>query len=432
MALQVVGQRVPRYDGLAHVTGTTMFTDDFTSPDLLYVKALRSPVHKGTLRSLDVSAAQRMPGVACVLTAKDLKVKLFGWGGDQPILVEDQIRYEGELIAVVAATSPDAAREAVEKIEYDIQEETPVLDPLAAMEPGSPKARPEGNLHMWGDRPYRQVVLGDVEDAFKHADMIVEGAYHHSSAKHAQLEPHSSLAVPERSGKLTIYTSSQCLHFHLGNLCGILGLPMNKLHLVGGTVGGGFGAKNDIHTDHITGLIALKTGQPVKWLWTREEDLKYSSCHGGWYMWYKDAVTSDGCITARQIKSVRESGAYLTLNPYVVDKHCYLATGPYWIPNVYVQGYCVMTNRPPSTSMRGFGITPANWAHELQMDRIAEAVGMDKWEIRFRNAYRDGDMTATRRKLDSIAVIEVMQTLAEKAGIELPAHLKAMSSEGGR
>ncbi len=432
MALQVVGQRIPRYDGLEHVTGTTMFADDYSMPDQLYVKGLRSPVHKGTIRSIDTSDAERVPGVECVMTAKDVKNNVFGWGGDQYVLVGDKIRYEGELIAVVAATSAEAAAEAVEKIHCDIDEETPVLDPLLAMEPDSPKVRPEGNLHMWGSRPYRQIVLGDVEQAFRSADLIVEGYYHHASAKHAQLEPHSSLAIPEASGKLTIHTSSQCLHIHLGNLCAILGLPMNKLHLVGGTVGGGFGSKNDIHTDHVTGLLALKTGRPVKWEWTREEDLKYSACHGGWHMWYKDAVTKDGCLIGRQIKSVRDSGAYLGLNPYVVDKHCFLATGPYWIPNVYVQGYAVLTNRPPSTSMRGFGITPANWAHELQMDRVAEAVGIDKWEIRFKNAYRVGDTTATQRKLDAIAVVEVMQTLAEKAGVELPAHLKAMTSEGRR
>jgi CO/xanthine dehydrogenase Mo-binding subunit len=431
MVLQVVGQRVPRYDGRDHVTGATMFVDDYTAPDMLYVKALRSPVHKGKIKSLDVTDAQRSAGVKGVLTAKDLKVNIFGWGGDQPILVSENIRYQGELIAVVAATTPDAASEAVEKIKCDIQEETPVFDPIEAMKPGAPQVRAEGNMHMWGPRPYRQVVLGDVANAFEHADVIVEETYHHSSAKHAQIEPHASLAVPERSGKLTIYTSSQAVHFHLGNLCGLFGLPMNKIHLIGGTVGGGFGSKNDIHTDHVTGLLAMKTGYPVKWLWSREEDLLYSTFHGGWHMRYKDGVTKDGCIIAREIESVRESGAYLSLNPYVVDKHCFLSSGPYWIPNVSVKGYCILTNRPPASSMRGFGITPSNWAHEIQMDKVAEAIGMDKWEIRFRNAYRKGDMTATQRKLDSIAMVEVMQTLAAKAGVELPAHLKAMSSERG-
>ena len=428
MALQVVGSRVKRYDGLAHVTGETKFADDWYAPNQLYIKALRTPVYKGRIKKLDVSEAEKAPGVACVLTAKDLKVNIFGWGGDQPVLIADAFRHEGEPIAVVAAESEDAAWEATQKIKVEIEEETPVFDMLEAVKPDAPQVRPEGNLHMWGNRPYRQIVFGDIEAGFKQADYIVEGEYHHGSAKHAQLEPHVSLAIPEASGKLTIHTCSQCLHFHLGNLCVIFGLPMNKVHLVGGTVGGGFGSKNDIHTDHITGLVALKTGRPAKWRWTREEDLKYSSNHGAWHMWFKDGVTKDGTLVARQVKSYRDSGAYLSLNPYVVDKHCFLATGPYWVPNVYVQGYCVLTNKPPASSMRGFGITPSNFALELQMDKIAETIGMDKWEIRFKNAYREGDTTATRRKLDAIAVIEVMQTLAEKAGVELPAHLKAMSS----
>ena len=432
MALQVVGSRVKRYDGLAHVTGETKFADDFYAPNQLYIKALRTPVHKGRLKKLDVSEAEKAPGVACVLTAKDLKVNIFGWGGDQPVLISDAFRHQGELLAVVAAESEDAAWEATQKIKYEIEEETPVFDMAEAVKPDAPKVRPEGNLHMWGNRPYRQIVFGDIEAGFKKADTIVEGEYHHSSAKHAQLEPHVSLAVPEAGGKLTIHTCSQCLHFHLGNLCGIFGLPMNKVHLVGGTVGGGFGSKNDIHTDHITGLVALKTGRPAKWRWTREEDLKYSSNHGAWHMWFKDGVTKDGYLVARQYKAYRESGAYLSLNPYVVDKHCFLATGPYWVPNVYVQGYCVLTNKPPASSMRGFGITPSNFALELQMDKIAETIGMDKWEIRFKNAYREGDTTATGRKLDAIAVVEVMQALAVKAGVELPAHLKAMSSAEGR
>jgi CO/xanthine dehydrogenase Mo-binding subunit len=151
-------------------------------------------------------------------------------GGDQPVLIADAFRHEGEPMAVVAAESEDAAWDAVQKIRYEIQEETPVFDMLEAVKPDAPKVRPEGNLHMWGNRPYRQIVFGDIEAGFKQADYIVEGEYHHSSAKHAQLEPHVSLAVPEASGKLTIHTCSQCLHFHLGALCGIFGLPMNKVH----------------------------------------------------------------------------------------------------------------------------------------------------------------------------------------------------------
>ncbi len=147
-----------------------------------------------------------------------------------------------------------------------------------------------------------------------------------------------------------------------------------------------------------------------------------------WNIKIKDGVKKNGRIVARQMRSIRDAGTYTGVNVYVVDKHCFLATGPYFIPNVYIEGYCVYTNKPPSTSMRGFGITPATFATEVQMNKIATELGIDPWEIRFINAYREGEQTPTQRVLDSVAMIEVMQTLAQKAGVELPPDLKAMSS----
>jgi len=211
-------------------------------------------------------------------------------------------------------------------------------------------------------------------------------------------------------------------------LCEILQLPMNKVRYIGGTVGGNFGAKNDIHADHITALLALKTGKPVKWRWTREEELLYSSHRGAFHITIKDGVTKAGRIIARKIKAIRDTGAYILLDAFVVDKYCFHATGPYFIPNVYVEGYCVYTNKPPASAMRGFGVTPATFTTEVQMNKIATTIGMDPWEIRFINAYRNGDQMHTRRALDSVALVEVMHVLARKSGIELPNHLKAMTS----
>ncbi|MEE9610726.1 MAG: molybdopterin cofactor-binding domain-containing protein, partial [Desulfatiglandales bacterium] len=174
-------------------------------------------------------------------------------------------------------------------------------------------------------------------------------------------------------------------------------------------------------------------GRPCKWRWTREEDLLYSTFRGAWRMKIKDGVKKDGRIVAREITSIREAGAYTSFNSYVVDKHCFLATGPYFVPNVRIQGYCVYTNKPPASSMRGFGVTPACFATEVQIDRIAKELGMDQWDVRFINAYRRGDQTPTRRVINSVALIEVMQKLAEKAGVDLPDRLKAMTSaERGR
>ena len=449
METKVVGQRVKRYDGMAHVTGETRFVDDVIVPGALKIKVLRSPVIKGKVRHLDTSAAERIPGVAGVITAADVPCNAYGIIPDQPVLAE-MIRYRGEPIAAVAAVDEDTAMEAIDAMKLDVEEEPYVLDPVEAMKSDAPKVRPEGNTFMFGERNFRQIKLGDVKEGFGKADLIVENAYRHPSLEHAQLEPMASLAVPNASGKLTIYTVSQALYFHLGMLCGILQMDPEKvqckqwaartgsswrhnagysdINYVGGTVGGGFGAKNDIHADHVTALLALKTGRPCKWRWTREEDLLYSTFRGAWRMNIKDGITKDGRIVAREIRSIRDAGAYSSLNPYVVDKHSYLAAGPYFIENVYVQGYCVYTNKPPASSMRGFGITPATFATEVQMDRIAAELGMDPWEIRFVNAFRKGEHTATRRVVNSVALVEVMQKLAEKAGVDLSDKLKAMTS----
>ncbi|UCF91431.1 MAG: xanthine dehydrogenase family protein molybdopterin-binding subunit [Desulfobacterales bacterium] len=450
MALKVVGTRQKRYDGLAHVTGETRFVDDVFVPGTLAVKVLRSPIVKGRVKNLDTTAAERLAGVAGVITPADVPVNGYGLIPDQPVLAES-IRYKGEPIAAVAAVDEDTALEALDLIHVDIDAQEAVFDPLEAMKPDAPRVRPEGNILMFGERNFRQVVLGDIEAGFKEADHVIEGEYFHPALEHAQLEPQTSLAVPEANGKLTIYTVSQALYFHLGMLAGILhmkpddlrcvckwagrtrsswrgSIGLSDIKYVGGTVGGGFGGKNDIHADHVTAILALKTGRPVKWRWTREEELLYSTYRGAWIIKIKDGVRNDGRMVARQVESIRDAGAYTSMNSYVVDKHCFLVNGPYHVPNIYIKGYCVYTNKPPSSSMRGFGVTPATFATEVQMDKIAEAVGLSPWEVRFINAVRNGDQTATRRKLDSVYLIETMQTLAKRAGVVLPEKLQAMTS----
>lgn len=450
MDLRIVGQREKRYDGMSHVFGETKFVDDVIIPGTLTIKALRSPIHKGTIKRLDIGSAEAMPGVAGVITAMDVPCNAYGLIPDQPVLAGESIRYKGEPIAAIAAVDEDTALEGLDKIGLDVEEEEAVFDPLEAMKPDAPKVRPEGNIFMFDERPYRQIVFGDIEAGFKEADLVVENEYLHPSLEHAQLEPQTSLAVPQANGKLTIYTVSQAHYFHLGMLCGILAMDpkdirceqwatrtgsswrhnagFQNINYIGGTIGGAFGSKNDIHADHVAALMALKTGRPCKWRWTREEDLLYSTFRGAWRMKIKDGVKKDGRIVAREITSIREAGAYTSFNSYVVDKHCFLATGPYFVPNVYIKGYCVYTNKPPASSMRGFGVTPACFATEVQINRIAKALGMDQWDVRFINAYRRGDQTPTRRVINSVALVEVMQKLAEKAGVDLPDRLKAMTS----
>jgi CO/xanthine dehydrogenase Mo-binding subunit len=424
-----VGKSMPRYDGLAHVTGSTRYVDDVMERGALVCKGLRSPVARGKVIKLDTAAAEKLPGVYAVITGKDVPSNVYG--GDQPVFATD-IRFRGELLAAVAAVDEDTALEAVGLIDLEIEEQTPVFDPREAVKPGAPLVRPDGNVLPVGNKDHRLVYLGDIEKGFQEADLIVENDYFFPVADHTPMETQSSLAIPHANGKLTVYTTSQCLYFHLGALCSVLQMPMNKVKYVGGTVGGGFGSKNDLHADPVTAVLALKTGKPVKWRWTREEELNSSTVRGAWAIKVKDGVMKNGRIVARQMESIIDGGAYISFNPYVVDKHAFLASGPYYIPNVHISVTCVFTNKQPASSMRGFGITSCSYAVEVQINKIAEKLGMDPFEIRFMNALRYGEPIAIGDAPDSLAAIEVLQTLAQKAGIPLPKNLAGMTSQDRR
>jgi len=431
MAEPIIGARVPRANGLANLTGATRFVDDVVLPGTLWVKVARSPVHKGVVRHLDLSAAERAPGVVATLTANDVPNNHYGMGGELVVLNNEALRYRGEPMVAVAAESEDAAQEAADRIRMDIEEQEPVFDPFQAMQPGAPRVSPRGNFLLWGDQPCRRVALGDVEAGFRAADLIVEGEYRQPAVKHAQLEPHVSLAVPDAGGALTIYTCNQSPYLALGSLASILRMPASRLHLVAGTVGGGFGGKNDIYGDHIVALLAMKTGRPVKYRWTRAEDLIYSTHRGMYHMYVRDGVTGDGRIVARYLRTIHDCGAYGGTNQGVLEKHSAMGAGPYYIPNVLIEAYGILTNHPRAGAMRGFGVTASNFAIEVQMDRIAGQLGLDPWEIRLKNALRRGDQMPGC-VLEQVAAIEVMQAVAARAGITLPTHLQAMSSTQGR
>jgi len=426
-----VGKPVLRYDGIGHVTARTTYVDDVQKPGMLYLKVLTSPVHKGIIRRLDASAAAKMPGVAGVITAKDVPgTNAYGLIPDQPVFTPEQIRYKGERLAAVAAVDEDTAVEALGKIKLEIEEQTPVFDPYEAMKPGAPLVRPEGNIFQFDSGPTRKIRLGDVEKGFQEADYIIEGKYTNGMNEHAPMEPQVSVAYIDETDRLAIHTVTQDLYFHLGMLSAVFNLPMNKIRYIGGTVGGGFGAKNDIHCDHVAGIMALKIRKPVKYRHTRAEETLYTTKRGAWYFEFKDGVKKDGRIVARQVKTIHDTGAYSGMGPYVVDKNSILIGGPFYIPNIRIDGTCVYTNKPPASSMRGFGIINGTSAEQLQMDRIAETIGMDPWEIRFINAWRDGDLGATQFKVEAAGLIEAMKRAAELAGVKLPAHLQAMSSRG--
>jgi CO/xanthine dehydrogenase Mo-binding subunit len=424
-----VGKPIPRYDGIGHVTGTTTYVDDINMPGMLYAKVLRSPVPKGVIRHIDVSGAENLPGVAAVITAKDIPGKNRYYNDEQPVFVEDHIRYKGERIAAVAAVDEDTAMEALEKIKIEIEEQPPVFDPFEAMKPTAPKVRPQGNLWIFNSGESRVVTKGDVEKGFAESDEIIERTYTEKMNDMAAIEPHVAVAYTDGSDRLLIHTVSQARHFHLGHLCPIFNLPLSKICLIGGTVGGGFGGKNEVQTEHVAGLLALKLRKPVKYRLTRQEVLQCTTKRGAFYFEYKSGVKKNGKVMAYKIRAVHDIGAYNTMGAYAVEKHSFYIVGPYDVPHVRYDGYAVFTNKPVSSSMRGFSTINVNYAHEVQMDLMAEAIGMDPWEIRFINAWREGDTAPNQWKVVAAGLIETMKKAAEMEGVKLPPHLLAMSSQ---
>ena len=262
---------------------------------------------------------------------------------------------------------------------------------------------------------------------------MVEGRYQMSPIEQAPIETCGAIAAPEQNGRYVCYTGTQALFFSLATASKVLRLPSSRLHFVGGTVGGGFGGKVDSIHEPLAILGTLLTGQPCKCQWDREEEMQVGAPRGAerWYL--TDGVMNDGRIVARRFTGYFDSGAYTRLSSYAIIKGVGHLPGPYTIPNVSADVYCVYTNRTPATAMRGFGITGVDFAIEAHMDKVAERVGMNPVELRILNAYRDGDMKAHRRRSPRTArLVECCQVAAQKAGVTLsPALLAASSMTGG-
>lgn len=432
--MKAVGARIPRYDGVAHATGRTVFVDDVRVPGTLWAKALRSPLHHAAVTRLDTSRAEAMKGVT-VITWQDVPLLEYGHlsalgiPADEPLLAKDDVRYKGQPIAVVAAPDEEAALAALDAIEVDFEERPALFDVRKAFDAGAPRIHQWGNWypHFEAGMDRRQIRKGNVEEAFERADLIVQGVYRPAAIEHVPLETQVCLVVPEASGRLTIYSCTQALYFSLGVVAAHLQVPLNRLKLVGGTVGGGFGGKVDTATETICALLAQKSGRPVKWRWTREEEFLCSSTRAPWHMEIHDAVTSDGWILGRKMLTLHDSGAYARFSPYGLTKHSFHHTGAYSIPSLHFDGYVVFTNRVPTTAMRGFGVTSVSFATETHMSRTATLLDVDPYELRLKNANRVGDTSPNQIVYTDPSTVPTILAIADAVGHELEPAYREMT-----
>ena len=435
--LHEVGTSTPRRDSLSHVTGRTVYFEDNTFAGMLYLKMVRSPHHHARILGMDLSGAQKTPGFVRAITHRDVPfnyytiLRLIGIEpNDEPVLADDRVVYWGEPMVAILAESPQAATIAASRVRVEFEPLDAVFDVEEALKPGAPVVTRQGfNYFRYEGHHCRRVRFGDIEKGFAEADLIIERRWDTSPIEHAPMETTGCIAKPEGDGRFTVFTNTQALYFSLDNTALIVGLPAGRLHFVGGTVGGGFGGKVDVIVEPIATLGAILTNRPVKFVYTREEEMRISSTRAAERIYIKDGVMRDGKILARQITLYVDSGAYSRHSPYGTTKAAAHMPGPYTIPHVRVDAHCVYTNRQPSSAMRGFGVTLGDFAIESQMDVIANALGIDPLRLRLLNAYRDGDMKAHRKLVEGAALVEVIQKTAELVGQKLDPDLAAMSSD---
>ena len=436
----VIGKPVQRLDSLGHVTGRTQFFEDVNPAGMLHLKMHRSERHHANIVSVDTSAAEAVKGVVKILTHEDVPknwytvLTLINVGyPEELVLAEKKVLWYGEPIVAVVATTERAAREGAAAVKVVYEDLEPIFDVEEAVKPDAFPLKPHGtNYFEYEGHHCRRVRLGDVEKGFAEADHVFEFKYQSKPIEQAPTETTGCIVEPRHDGRLKIYSNTQAAFFTLDNTALILDVPFGKLQVVGGTVGGGFGGKVDVTVEPITCIAAMKTGKPVKYVYDRYEEMQISSPRAAERIYIKDGVMNDGTIVARQVTLYADAGAYSRHSPYAATKAAAHMPGPYSIPNVHIDSWCVYTNRTPSSAMRGFGVTIGDFALETQMDRIARALDLDPLQIRLKNAYRDGDMKAHHKVAEGTALIEVIQKAAEQVGHELPAEYLAMSSKEGR
>nr|MBC7245908.1 molybdopterin-dependent oxidoreductase [Chloroflexota bacterium] len=423
----VVGKDVMRKDAWAKVTGTLKYADDLYVPGMLHARALRSAYPHARILAIDTSDAEKVPGVVTVLTAKDVPGRnRFGLViADQPVLADDRVRYIGDALACVYAESIAAADEALGKIKVDYEELEVVSTPQRAMAPDAPRIHENGNI-----LAEHHVRKGDVEAAFRQADVIVENTYYTPFVEHAYLEPEACLARPDGEGGVAIWVGSQGPNVDRAQIAASLALPLDKVRVVHTPMGGGFGGKEDITVQILAALGALRTGRPVKMVLPRPESIRVSTKRHAEYLHYKTAATRDGKILAVEAIIIGDTGAYASVGASVLFRSATFACGPYVVPNVKVDAYAVYTNNPPAGAMRGFGSPQVAFAADCQMDELAHRLGMDPFEFRLRNALEAGAITATGQLVtESIGIKECLNAVRDALAAQplpQPAHGKRL------
>ncbi|MCL5961736.1 MAG: xanthine dehydrogenase family protein molybdopterin-binding subunit [Chloroflexi bacterium] len=404
MSGKMVGRPIPRIDGAEKATGRARFAGDLRLPRMLTGKVVRSSFPHARILDIDTSRAERLAGVKAVVTWKDAPDVRFGFViQDQRIIARDKVRHLGEAVAAVAAVDEATAAEAAGLIRVEYEQLPAVFDPIEAMRSDAPQLHDAFESYP-SHRKFRRygnvcnhstVKRGNVLRAFDRADVVVEETYRTQVAVHGYIETHSVLVDVDASGRLTLWMSSQAPFGAREQLAEVLEMPMSKIRVVVGHIGGGFGGKNDLLDEPLAALLALKSHLPVRMVMSRRDEFFASNPRHATEIWLQLGAARDGSIVATRGRFICDAGAYASFSPHVASSGPIHLCGPYKVDNLLVEGLAVMTNKVVCGACRAPAVPQATFALESTLDTLARKLGIDPIELRLKNAVEDGDLSPT-------------------------------------
>ncbi|MBW2525091.1 MAG: molybdopterin-dependent oxidoreductase [Deltaproteobacteria bacterium] len=417
---RIIGQSVPRLDGPAKAQGQAVYVDDLKLPGMLYGAMVRSPVPHARLERVDVGRALAVPGVKDAIVGADTPgVKYGNWRlfpatQDELALALDKVRFIGDEVAAVCAIDRETALDAASLVDADYDPLPAVYDVDSAIAEGAPvvhEASP-GNVSL-----DRKIAYGDVDAGFARADYVREDVFSVQAVSHAYMEPCAVVAAPDEGGRVTLWTSTQTPYIVQCLLASTLGLPENHVRVIKLAVGGGFGGKMELRPwEFCAALMALRTGRPVKFTLTREEELAFGRRRHPMKIRSKVGFTKDGLLTAKEFDVLLDGGAYNAMGPTATFLCGNFGAMLYRYPAYRYLGRHVYTNKPPASAMRGFGAPQALFAAESQMNMAAEELGIDPIELRLRNAMETGDEIPDVATISSCGFKESLEKVREMSG----------------
>jgi len=393
-----IGSSLERYQGRDLVLGQREFVDDMRLPGMLHGALVFGAHPRARVLFIDVGPALLIPGVRAAITAADVPgERLRGLvERDWPVFVaEGEItRYVGDVLAAIAADDAHTARLGAQAVRVTYEVLEPVTSPAEALQPGAPRLHPGGNILSTS-----RVVRGDVEAALAGCAHVVSEVFETQFIEHAFLEPEAAVAVPEDGEMLRVFTQNQGVFDDRRQLARILAIPEERLRVTLVAAGGAFGGKEDLTVQPYAALLALRTRKPVKLALSRQDSIRMHPKRHPMRLEYTVGCDGAGMLQAVKVRLVGEKGAYASVGSKVVERAAGHATGAYAVPNVAVEALAVYTNNPPCGAMRGFGVNQTAFAIEGCLDRLAEKAGLDGWEIRYRNALRDGAVSTPGERM---------------------------------